>query len=117
MRSKTYVGWIAGVTLMVCAFVVYAEDSRQPPKIVNVEPVQARIEVLGCGGPSISLNLPKWKCAEDHHGEVISAYRVTYVRGSRKFVTVLPYRPDENSEPIEVDETVAQVKAVLHEIN
>lgn len=103
--------------LMVCAVPVYAEDVRQPPKIVNVDPVQARIEVLGCGGPSVSLNLPKWKCAEDHHGEVIAAYRVTYVRGNRKFVTVFPYRPDEKSEPIEADEAVVQIKAVLHEIN
>lgn len=117
MNHKSHVRLMAIVVVMICAIPCYAEDLRLPPKIVKIEPVQARVDVLGCGGPSVSLNLPKWKCDKEHHGEIIAAYRVTYVRGHQKFVTVLPYRPDEESKPVEASKTGFEVDIVLREIN
>jgi len=121
MGHKTHIGWVAVIPLMMCAIPGYSEDVRLPPKIVKIEPVQARVEIWACDGPSVSLKTPKWKCDEEHHGDIVSAYRVTYVRGNQQFVTVLPYRPDEKSAPVEYDaEADARagfsMRAVLREL-
>jgi hypothetical protein len=117
MDNRTYARLMAVVTLGMCVAPGYADDVKQPPKIVKVEPVQARVDVLGCGGPSVSLNLPKWKCDKEHHGDIISAYRVTYLRGNRQFVTVLPYNPEDASEPVAGGGAGVDVDVVLREVN
>jgi hypothetical protein len=108
---------MAVVTLIMCVTPGYADDLKQPPKIVKVESVQARVDVLGCGGPSVSLNLPKWKCDKEHHDDIIAAYRVTYLRGNQQFVTVLPYNPEAASEPVAAGGAGVDVDVVLRELN